>query len=187
VDFEGGHLRGALNVALSGKYATWAGSLLATDRPIVVIAGDGGEQEAAMRLGRIGLDNVGGFLAGGMQALADRADLVEQTERITAAALAEWLAGKRPDAGPAPVVIDVRTPAEHAGGHIAGSRNIPLTHLGERADEIPVGTPIAVHCEGGYRSAIAASLLQKFGRDGIFDLVGGYKAWAAAKLPTEAS
>jgi rhodanese-related sulfurtransferase len=187
VDFEGGHLRGVLNVALSGKYATWAGSLLATDRPIVVIAEDGGEQEAAMRLGRIGLDNVGGFLTGGMQSLADRADLVQQTERITAVALAEWIAGKRPDVGPAPVVVDVRTPAEHAGGHIAGSRNIPLTHLEERAAEIPAGTPVAVHCEGGYRSAIAASLLQKLGRDGVFDLVGGYKAWAAAKLPTEAS
>jgi glyoxylase-like metal-dependent hydrolase (beta-lactamase superfamily II)/rhodanese-related sulfurtransferase len=183
IDFEGGHLKGALNVALSGKYATWAGSLLATDRPIVVIAAEGGEEEAIMRLGRIGLDNVAGYLAGGMHALASRNDLVERTERITAPALAEWLAGTRADAGPAPVVVDVRSAAEHAGGHVQGSLNIPLPHLAERVREIPAGRPVVVHCEGGYRSAIAASLLQRLGRRDVHDLVGGHKAWAAAKPP----
>jgi hydroxyacylglutathione hydrolase len=184
IDFEGGHLRGSLNIALNGKYATWAGSMLSHDKPIVVIAEEGGEEEAVMRLGRIGFDNVAGYLAGGMNALASRDDLVERTERITAPALAEWLAGKRPDAGAAPIVIDVRSEAEHAGGHIAGSLNIPLTHLDERIGEIPSGKPVAVHCEGGYRSAIAASLLQKLGRAHVHDMVGGYKAWLAAKLPT---
>ena len=183
IDFEGGHLRGSLNIALNGKYATWAGSMLSHDRPIVVIAEEGGEEEAVMRLGRIGFDNVAGYLAGGMNALAARDDLVERTERITAPALAEWLAGKRPDAGAAPTVVDVRSAAEHAGGHIEGSLNIPLPHLDERMGEIPAGRPVAVHCEGGYRSAIAASLLQKQGRRDVHDIVGGYKAWRAAKLP----
>jgi glyoxylase-like metal-dependent hydrolase (beta-lactamase superfamily II)/rhodanese-related sulfurtransferase len=183
IDFEGGHLRGSLNIALNGKYATWAGSMLSHDAPIVVIAEEGGEEEAVMRLGRIGFDNVAGYLASGMNALATRDDLVERTERITAPALAEWLAGKRPDAGPAPIVVDVRSEAEHAGGHIAGALNIPLTHLDERIGEIPAGRPVAVHCEGGYRSAIAASLLQKLGRAHVHDMVGGYKAWLAAKLP----
>jgi glyoxylase-like metal-dependent hydrolase (beta-lactamase superfamily II)/rhodanese-related sulfurtransferase len=183
IDFEGGHLRGALNVALSGKYATWAGSLLATDRPIVVIAGDGGEEEAVMRLGRIGLDNVAGYLAGGMHALAARDDLVERTPRVTAPALAEWLAGTRTDMAGTPVVVDVRSAAEHAGGHVAGSLNIPLPHLADRRGEIPAGRPVVVHCEGGYRSAIAASLLQQLGRPDVHDLVGGYKGWLAAKLP----
>ena len=165
----------------------------ATTRPvasIVVIAEEGGPSggddpaaEAVMRLGRIGFDNVAGYLAGGMSALASRDDLVERTQRITAPALAEWLAGKRPDAGPAPIVVDVRSEAEHAGGHIEGSLNIPLTHLDERIGEIPAGRPVAVHCEGGYRSAIAASLLQKLGRASVYDIVGGYKAWLAAKLP----
>jgi hydroxyacylglutathione hydrolase len=183
IDFEGGHLKGTLNIALNGKYATWAGSMLSHDKPIVVVAEEGGEEEAVMRLGRIGFDNVAGYLAGGMNALASRDDLVERTERITAPALAEWLAGKRPDAGPAPLVIDVRSDAEHAGGHIEGSLNIPLTHLDERSGEIPADRPVAVHCEGGYRSAIAASLLQKLGRRDVHDMVGGYKAWLAAKLP----
>jgi glyoxylase-like metal-dependent hydrolase (beta-lactamase superfamily II)/rhodanese-related sulfurtransferase len=183
IDFEGGHLTGALNIALNGKYATWAGSMLSHDKPIVVIAEEGGEEEAVMRLGRIGFDNVAGYLAGGMNALAARDDLVERTGRITAPALAEWLAGKRPDAGAAPIVVDVRSEAEHAGGHIAGALNIPLTHLDERIGEIPAGRSVAVHCEGGYRSAIAASLLQKLGRRDVHDMVGGYKAWLAAKLP----
>ena len=184
LDFEGGHLRGTLNIALNGKYATWAGSMLAHDKPIVVVAEEGGEEEAVMRLGRIGFDNVAGYLAGGMGALAVRDDLVERTERITAPALAEWLAGKRPDAGATPIVVDVRSEAEHAGGHIASALNIPLTHLDERVGEIPAGRPVAVHCEGGYRSAIAASLLQKLGRRDVYDIVGGYKAWLAAKLPS---
>jgi rhodanese-related sulfurtransferase/glyoxylase-like metal-dependent hydrolase (beta-lactamase superfamily II) len=183
IDFEGGHLKGTLNIALSGKYATWAGSMLAHDAPIVVIAEEGGEEEAVMRLGRIGFDNVAGYLAGGMTALAARDDLVERTERITAPALAEWLAGRRPDAGAAPIVVDVRSEAEHAGGHIAAALNIPLTHLDERIGAIPAGRPVVVHCEGGYRSAIAASLLQKLGRRDVHDMVGGYKAWLATKLP----
>lgn len=183
IDFEGGHLRGSINIALSGKYATWAGTMLAHDRPIVVIAAEGGEEEAVMRLGRIGFDNVGGYLGGGMNALAARADLVERTDRITALALAEWLAGQRPHAGPVPLMIDVRNEQEHAGGHIDGAVNIPLAHLGERISEIPADRPVTVHCEGGYRSAIAASLLQKLGRGDVYDLVGGYKAWLASKTP----
>jgi rhodanese-related sulfurtransferase/glyoxylase-like metal-dependent hydrolase (beta-lactamase superfamily II) len=183
IDFEGGHLEGGLNIALSGKYATWAGSMLSHDKPIVVIAEEGGEEEAVMRLGRIGFDNVGGYLAGGMNALANRDDLVERTQRITAPALGEWLDGLRSDAGPTPTIIDVRSEAEYAGGHIAGSRNIPLTHLDERFGEIPLGKPIVVHCEGGYRSAIAASLLQQLGRKDVHDMVGGFKAWLATKRP----
>jgi rhodanese-related sulfurtransferase len=83
-------------------------------------------------------------------------------------------------------VVDVRSEAEYAAGHIKGAVNIPLPHLDGRLVEITAGRPIAVHCEGGYRSAIAASLLQKLGRRDVRDLVGGYKAWLAAKLPVDA-
>ena len=83
-------------------------------------------------------------------------------------------------------VVDVRGAAEHAAGHVVPSVNIPLTHLEERIAELPADRPVVVHCEGGYRSAIAASLLQKLGRSDVHDMVGGYKAWVAAKLPVEA-
>lgn len=190
IDFEGGHLKGALNIALRGKYATWAGSMLAHDRPLVVIAEAGGRSqdaqpaaEAVMRLGRIGFDNVSGYLAGGMNALASRDDLIERTARVTAPALAEWLGGSRTEMTATPVVIDVRSESEHAAGHIAGSLNIPLSHLDRRFSELPADRPLVVHCEGGYRSAIAASLLQHLGHTGVHDLVGGFKAWLAAALP----
>ena len=183
IDFEGEHMKGAINIALSGKYATWAGSMLTHDLPIVVIAEEGGEEEAVMRLGRIGFDNVAGYLANGMRALETRPELAQRTARITAPALAEWIDGQRPDAGATPVVLDIRSEAEHAGGHIEGSLNIPLPRLEERIGELPADRPVVVHCEGGYRSAIGASLLQKLGRQHVYDLVGGYKAWAATRLP----
>ena len=183
IDFEGEHMKGAINIALSGKYATWAGSMLTHDLPIVVIAEEGGEEEAVMRLGRIGFDNVAGYLANGMRALETRPELAQRTERITAPALAEWIDGQRPDAGATPVVLDIRSEAEHAGGHIEGSLNIPLPRLEERIWELPADRPVVVHCEGGYRSAIGASLLQKLGHQHVHDLVGGYKAWAATRLP----
>jgi len=185
IDFQGSHLRGTLNIALSGKYATWCGSMLSHDRPIIVIAeDDGDEEEAVMRLGRIGFDNVAGYLSGGMNALNHHDDLLEKTERITGRALADWLAGDRPESGPAPLILDVRSPAEYAGGHIAGSQNLPLPQLDDELASIPKDRAVVVHCEGGYRSAIAASLLQKHGREEVYDLIGGFKAWLAAKLPS---
>lgn len=179
IDFDGGHLRGAVNVGLAGKYATWAGTVLDHERPIVVIAEQGNEEEAVMRLGRIGFDNVAGYLARGMAALDGHPELVQTVPRVTAAALAELLADDDP-----PLVLDVRSERERESeGAIAGSLNIPLNQLEDRMDEVP-DKPLIVHCAGGYRSAIAGSLLQKHGRENIRDLVGGFAAWKASGLPT---
>lgn len=178
IDFEGAHLAGAINIGIQGKYATWCGTVLNHQRPIVVIADAGAEEEAVMRLGRIGFDNVAGYLAGGMEALRDRPELTARVERITAVALAEQMDGASP-----PTVVDVRSEKEWAAGHVAGSLNIPLNHLRERAGEVTPDRPVVVHCEGGYRSAIAASLLAQAGRWDVLDMVGGFKAWAASKLP----
>lgn len=180
IDFDGGHLKGALNVGLRGKYATWAGTVLDHERPIVVIAEEGGEEEAVMRLGRIGFDNVTGFLQDGMKALDHSPELVQKVERVTAQALSELLGAENP-----PLVLDVRSENEReSNGVIEGSVNIPLNHLEERIDEVRGDREIIVHCAGGYRSAIACSLLQRHGRDHIRDLVGGFAAWHASGLPT---
>ena len=178
IDFEGASLKGAINIGLKGKYATWAGSLLSHDAPIVVI-GDDNEEEAVMRLGRIGFDNVAGFLKDGMHALNARPDLVQTVSRITAAALAEQIDQPNP-----PFVLDVRSEKEYGIVHVNGSHNIPLTHLHEHLSEVPLDRPVVVHCEGGYRSAIACSLLAKAGRTNVTDMVGGIKAWIATRLPT---
>ena len=182
IDFEGAHLTGAINVGIQGKYATWCGTVLDHAHPIVVIAETGGEEEAVMRLGRIGFDNVAGYLKGGMDALNDRPELVAKIERITAVALSERMATPE-----APTIVDVRSEKEWNTKRITGSVNIPLNHLRERAAEIPNDHQVVVHCEGGYRSAIAASILAQAGRPDVFDMVGGYNAWAASKLPVEAS
>jgi hydroxyacylglutathione hydrolase len=180
IDFEGAHLAGALNIGIQGKYASWCGTMLSQDKPIVVVADPGREEEAIVRLGRIGFDNVVGYLSGGMDSLHDRPELVQQIDRITAVALAE----KRATSGP-PVVVDVRSKKEWATGHIPGSLNIPLNHLRERAAALAPDCTVVVQCEGGYRSAIAASLLAQSGHSKVMDLVGGFKAWEASKLPVE--
>jgi glyoxylase-like metal-dependent hydrolase (beta-lactamase superfamily II) len=178
-DFAGAHLAGSVNIGLGGSFATWCGTLLDRERPILMVAEPGREEEAALRLGRIGFDHVAGFLAGGMSALEARPDLVSRLERVTAATLAEQLAA--PDA---PRVLDVRTPREHAARRIEGSLNIPLNHLMERMDEVPRGVRLAVQCQSGYRSSIAASLLLHSGIIDVEDLVGGVSAWeTAASLP----
>ena len=157
-EYAKGHVAGSINIGLGGQFATWAGTLLDRAKPIVIIAEPGREQEAALRLGRIGFDHVRGYLRGGMESLADRPDLVWPTERVTALTLAEELAGADP-----PFVLDVRNPREWAAKHIEGSVNIPLNHLQERIGEIPRDRRIAVHCAGGYRSSIAASILHQYG------------------------
>src|SRR6185312_16210497 len=177
-EYAKGHLAGSINIGLGGQYATWAGTVLDRAKPIVIIAEPGREQEAALRLGRIGFDHVKGFLQGGMEALAGRADLVWPTERLSAPMVAEELVG--PDS---PLVLDVRTPREWATKHIDGSMNIPLNHLQERIAEVPRDRRIAVHCAGGYRSSIAASILHQYGITHLIEMAGGLAAWDAAQLP----
>jgi hydroxyacylglutathione hydrolase len=177
-EFAKGHLAGSMNIGLGGQYATWAGTLLDRVRPIVIIAEPGREQEAALRLGRIGFDHLRGYLEGGMAALVERPDLVWPTERVSAAMVAEELAGGEP-----PMVLDIRNPGEWKAKHIPASLNIPLNHVQERIAEVPRGRRIAVHCAGGYRSSIAASILHQHGITNLIEMAGGLAAWDAAKLP----
>jgi glyoxylase-like metal-dependent hydrolase (beta-lactamase superfamily II)/rhodanese-related sulfurtransferase len=174
-DFAGAHLAGSLNIGLGGSFATWAGTLLDRERPIVLIAHPQREHEAAMRLGRIGFDNVAGYLESGMQALDQRPDLVEEVERVTVPELASRLGAEQP-----PTVLDVRTEHEWTAEHIDGSINIPLGQLASRLGELPADRPLVTHCAGGYRSSIAASLLLRDGREDVTDLAGGMGGWAAS-------
>jgi len=178
-EYAKGHLAGSINIGLGGQYATWAGTVLDRAKPIVIIAEPGREQEAALRLGRIGFDHVKGYLQGGMEALADRPDLVWPIERLSAPMVAEELAGANP-----PLVLDIRNPREWAAKHISGSVNIPLNHLQERIREVPRDRRIAVHCAGGYRSSIAASILHQHGMTHLIEMAGGLAAWEAAQLRT---
>jgi rhodanese-related sulfurtransferase len=177
-EYAKGHLVGSINIGLGGQYATWAGTVLDRATPIVIIAEPGREQEAALRLGRIGFDHIRGYLHEGMEALAGRPDLVWPTERVSAQMIADELASAEP-----PLVLDIRNPREWAERHIANSVNIPLNHLQDRIAEVPRNRRIAVHCAGGYRSSIAASILHQHGITNLIEMAGGLAAWDAAKLP----
>jgi hydroxyacylglutathione hydrolase len=177
-DFAGAHIRGSVSVGLGGKFATWCGSVLDPERPVVVVADPGGEVEAATRLGRIGFDTVAGYLEGGMQPLEEEPELVERIERVTAGSLAEQLDSSEP-----PLVVDVRSEQEWDEGHIDGAVNVPLSQLRERVGELPGDHVLVVHCAGDYRATIAASLLRREGLARVSTLVGGFAAWESAPAP----
>ena len=144
----------------------------------MLIAEPGREVEAATRLGRIAFDSVTGYLAGGMQSLADRPELVDRIERITAGSLAERLAAPDP-----PLLIDVRAASEWRRERIDGAVNLPLPRWPEQLATLPRDQPIVVHCGSGHRSAIAASLLQRDGHPDGADLIGGMAAWQSSARP----
>ncbi len=177
-DFAGAHLQGSINIGLDGRYAMWCGSILDKEQPIVVIADEGREEEAIMRLGRIGFDHVRGYLAGGIKALDNRPELIDVVQRITATALAERLQSSEDL-----IVLDVRSEREWRAGHLEGSLNIPVNHLQDRMNELPRDKTLMVHCQSGYRSSTACSLLKRLELDNVYDVVGGYKAWVTSRLP----
>ena len=177
-EFAAAHLKGAINIGLRGSYATWAGSVLDRERPIVIVADPGAERESALRLGRIGFDHVIGYLDGGMASGASRSDLVLETIRVSPERAVEQLASN-----PALKLIDVRAQGERAAKSIDGSEHMPLQRLVTDVRSLPRDTPLLVHCAGGYRSSTAASLLQSEGFTNVTELAGGLAAWEAGGLP----
>ena len=179
-EFAAAHLAGSINIGLGGQYATWVGTVLNRDHPIVIIADPGRENESATRLGRIGFDHVAGYLKDGLHSLKSRPELTISTERVSAPFAAELLTSPQP-----PVAIDVRAPREREQKHIAGSVSIPLNHLAENLEKIPKDRSLLVYCAGGYRSSIAASLLQRDGFEQVSEIAGGIVSWETANLPVE--
>lgn len=177
-EFGAAHLKGSINIGLGGQYATWAGTMLDRKHPIVIIAAPGREAESAVRLGRIGFDHVAGYLQDGLRSLDSRPELIAKTERLSAPFAAELLSSGQP-----PLVVDVRAPREREQKHIGGSLSLPLNRLAENLERLPRNRSLLVYCAGGYRSSIAASLLQGSGFDSVSEIAGGIAAWEAAKFP----
>lgn len=174
VAFAAGHLRGSVNVGLGGRFAEYAGEVMTPGTPIVLVTDPGHEAEATVRLARIGFDAVLGALAEPEAAFMARPDAVEPLSRLSAGGLADRIA-----AVPDLVVVDVRNAGELDKGMIPGARHIALPELLGRIGELDPKAPTVVHCAGGYRSAIAASLLRSRGFVDVSDLLGGYAAWAS--------
>ena len=175
-DFAAGHLRGTVNVGFDGRFAETGGMVADVGEQIALVTYPGDEQQAALRLARIGSDGAIGYLtvAGDGQFPAELADLVQAAPRTTVTELDELLAED------AVTLIDIRNPGEREGGAIPDSLHIPLAQLRLRLGEVPTGKLIVVHCAGGWRSSVAGSLLRANGIGQVSDLLGGYNAWADA-------
>ena len=174
-DFAAGHLRGALNVGLQGRFAEWAGDVLPPDRDIVLVGDPAISREAKVRLARVGLDRVVGQLARPAEAFADRPSAVSTSSRLSPAQLASLVSA---EAGLQ--VVDIRSHSETSEGKVPGAEEIPLATLRASLGKLQRAKPVVVYCASGYRSQVAASLLRQAGFDDVSDLVGGYGAWVAA-------
>ncbi|WP_149182539.1 MBL fold metallo-hydrolase [Streptomyces sp. TRM49041] len=181
-EFAAGHLRGSVNVPADGRFAEQAGTVLAPDAELLVIAPQNREEEIVTRLARIGFDQVVGYLRSPDDALTALAEHITPASRLTAAQVRTALESQNP-----PVVIDVRNCGERGeNGFIDGALHIALGELPRRLDEIPAGRPLVLHCAGGHRSSIAASLLRHHGFTDVSDILGGYAAWTLPNAPAAA-
>jgi hydroxyacylglutathione hydrolase len=181
--FGTGHIPGALNIGLKGNYASWSGNLIrATDRLLLVAGANSEIDEAVLRLARVGLENVAGFVDGGITAWTAAGFAVETTPQLSV----DELHG-RLDAGHGTLqILDVRAAGEYRSGHVPGAKNVPLPELETRLSrDLDPSRPTAVVCAGGYRSSAAASLLQRHGFTTLYNITGGTSAWENAGYATE--
>jgi glyoxylase-like metal-dependent hydrolase (beta-lactamase superfamily II)/rhodanese-related sulfurtransferase len=177
-EFAAGHVPGSVNIALSGQFASWAGTVLGlTAHPVLIGASDSQVEEARLRMARVGIEVLDGYLQGSVEAWKQAGFVLGTLAQMTATELSERL-----DAGDVQV-LDVRREPEWEAAHIEGANWWPLDNFRVAAPEIDHEAPIAVHCKGGYRSMIACSLLQRAGFKHVTNLVGGMDAWQEAKLP----
>ena len=177
VDYASGHLRGAVNVSLNGRFAEWAGSVLSPDRDIVLVGDPAHASESRIRLSRVGFDRVVGQLRDLTAVVVRRQDLVEASSRLSV----HQLAGLR-DLEPRLQIVDVRGPGEAEEGAIPGAREIPLPALTDSLSKLDKAAPVVVYCASGARSMVAASVLRASGFDDVSDVLGGYGAWDSADL-----
>ncbi|MCU1380257.1 MAG: sulfurtransferase [Acidimicrobiales bacterium] len=169
--FASGHLRGSLNVGIDGRFAEYVGDVVAPGRPVVLVTDPGREDEARVRLARIGFDTVVGAIANVDALLTADPERAATAARLPAADVATWAEDAQ--------VVDVRNPGEVAGGGAPGAVAIPLAALVNRLGELDPGRPVVVYCAGGYRSSIAASVLRAAGFERVADVLGGWPAWQA--------
>ena len=172
-DFAAGHLKGAINVGVDGRMAETVGMVVKPEDEVLLMAPEGEEQEAAIRLVRIGYDNAVGFVPRPEAYMIDHCleEQVVHASRLTPVQLDEHLAKNDVQ------LVDVRNAGETEAGVIPGSVNIPLAQLARRVGELDPEKPTVVYCLGGWRSSVGASLLSHLGFKDVSDVVGGYAGW----------
>lgn len=177
-DFAAGHVPGSVNIALSGQFASWAGTVLGlAAHPVLIAETEQQIEEARVRLARVGIEELDGFLAGGMAAWKQAGLPVATVPQIAVEELQSRLQSNGLQ------VLDVRREPEWVAAHIEGAAWWPLDNFRVSAPEIDHDRPVAVHCKSGYRSMIASSLLERAGFKKVMNVSGGFDAWQEAKLP----
>lgn len=177
--FGGCHIPGALNIGFEKQLANWVGMVVDPKADILLVVNDSAAFQAMRtELQRIGYDKILGHLAGGMQAWIYSGRPAERLEQVAAPELA-----KRLQEGDAPLLLDVRTPPEWAGGHIAGARHMPFADILAACCTLPLDDEIVVYCGSGYRSNMAGSYMKAHGYRNVKSLAGGVLAWGRAGQP----
>jgi hydroxyacylglutathione hydrolase len=176
--FARGFIPNSINIGLDGSFAPIAGELI-TDikQPILIVAENGKEEESIIRLSRVGYDNSIGYLQGGMDAWIKAGKETDTVQRIAARQLEEMYENENF------LLVDVRKKSEYDAEHIIGAVNMPLHQLNLHLASLPKQNLFVIHCAGGYRSMVAASLLKQRGFNNFADVTGGYKAIAATTIP----
>lgn len=179
-EFSQGFVPGSINIGLDGSFAPWVGDLIpGVETPLLLVTAPGREEETVTRLARVGYDNSIGYLKGGVAAWEAEGKPVDCIENITPESFADQFAKG------ALRVVDVRNPAEFAAGHVAGALSAPLREINAHMAVFAHSQPTYVHCQGGYRSMIAASILKARGVEGIVNVAGGFAALKELPLPLE--
>ena len=175
--FSEGFIPNSINIGLDGQFAPWVGAMLPDVKQELLIVTDlGQEEETIKRLARVGYDHVLGFLNGGFEAWKNAGKEIDTVTRISAEEFAEKFKKE-------PIVIDVRKPGEFAAEHVDGAKSIPLDFINEDMAEFPKEDAFILHCAGGYRSMIAASILKSRGYDNFIEVIGGFGAISKTEVP----
>ncbi|GAB4132341.1 MAG: MBL fold metallo-hydrolase [Bacteroidia bacterium] len=181
-EFEKGFVPGSMNIGLDGTYAVWVGTLVDINIPLVLVAAEGKEKEAVLRLARVGYENVIGYLEGGIENWKQSGRPVDTVTSINPEDFAKEVKG-----GSKRKIIDVRRPGEFESGHVKGAQMFCLTKF-SNPDNLSVlnpSEPIYLHCAGGYRSMIAASILKSKGFTDIINIRKGWSGIRNTDIPVE--
>ena len=177
-EFQKGFIPRSINIGLHGDFAPWVGSLIVdVKQPILIITNEGEEQESVLRLARVGFDHVIGYLKGGINSWINVGKEIDKVNRITASQFKNELkVGES-------IVLDVRRDTEYAAEHVDDAFSRPLSDINSWFSQIETDKPFYLHCAGGYRSMIAASILKSRGIHNFKEIEGGFKAIAEAGVP----
>ena len=177
-DFANGFIPNSINIGLDGSFAQWVGEMIPDiKQEILLVSNPGYEDEAMIRLSRVGYDGSIGYLEGGFDAWKKAGKEVDTVKRITAEQFATIHENEKP------LTIDIRKKSEFQSQHITDAVNIPLNEINNHLAEFPKDKPFILHCAGGYRSMIAASMLKQRGWDNFSDVIGGFTEIAKTNVP----